>query len=297
MPDSTLRVLITGATGLLGRALMAEMSRSSLEVVGTGLRRARGAIHRLDLLDPAAVKRFVESRRPAVIVHAAAERRPDVGERDPDLVRALNVDATRTILDAAGAVGARVIYLSTDYVFDGTSPPYRPEATPNPLNLYGRSKLAGEELVRAAEGHCVLRVPLLFGPVESLEESPVTSIAKEMLGEGPVTLDHWATRYPTSTGDVAFVCRQLVERRREAPTLAGTFHWSGDEALTKYEMGRAVAEEWGLDVRLIPDARPPSGAARPRNSRLDCSGLERLAIGRRTPFRVSLRASLAPFRP
>ncbi len=293
-----MKVMITGATGLLGRALMSELSSSdSLDVIGTGLRRARGAIRRLDLLDSRAVKQFVESQSPAVILHAAAERRPDVSENDPVATRALNVEATQTIVDVAGTVGAWVIYISTDYVFDGTSPPYRPDAAPNPLNRYGESKLAGEEVIRGAAGHCVLRVPVLFGPVESLEESPVTSIARQLLAGGAVTLDHWAIRYPTSTDDVAFVCRQLIERRRDEPELAGTVHWSGDQPLTKFEMARAIAEAWALDVRLIAESSPPVGAPRPQNSQLDCSDLERIGVGRRTPFRTSLNASLEPFRP
>ncbi len=293
-----MKVMITGATGLLGRSLMSELSSSdSLYVIGTGLRRARGAIHRLDLLDSGAVKQFVESQRPAVIIHAAAERRPEVRENDPDATYALNVEATETIVDVAGTVGAWVIYLSTDYVFDGTSPPYRPDATPNPLNRNGTSKLAGEEVVRGRGGHCVLRVPVLFGPVESLDESAVTSIASQLLAGGVVKLDHWATRYPTSTDDVAFVCRQLVERGREEPDLVGTVHWSGDEALTKFEMARVIAEAWALDVRLIAESSPPVGAPRPQNSQLDCADLERIGVGRRTPFRTSLSASLEPFRP
>ncbi len=293
-----MKVMITGATGLLGRSLMSELSSSdSLDVIGTGLRRARGAIHSLDLRDSGAVKQFVESQSPAVILHAAAERRPDVSENDPDATHSLNVEATETIVEVARTVGAWVIYISTDYVFDGSSPPYRPDAAPNPLNFYGKSKLAGEEVVRGRGGHCVLRVPVLFGPVESLNESAVTTIAIQLLAGGEVKLDHWATRYPTSTDDVAFVCRQLVERRREEPDLAGTFHWSGDEALTKYEMARAIAEAWALDVRLIAESSPPVGAPRPRNSQLDCSDLERIGVGRRTPFKTSLSASLAPFRP
>ena len=125
----------------------------------------------------------------------------------------------------------------------------------------------------------------------------MTSISSQLLAGGAVRLDHWATRYPTSTDDVAFVCRQLVERRRDEPDLAGTFHWSGDEALTKYEMARAIAEAWALDVRLIAESSPPDGAPRPQNSQLHCADLERIGVGRRTPLKTSLSAALEPFRP
>ena len=292
-----MKVIITGATGLLGRALSRELSTPN-DVVGTGLHRAAGAVRRLDLLDPKAVTRFLRDERPRVIIHAAAERRPDVSENDPEATRALNVEATRTIAAAAAGIGAWLVYFSTDYVFDGTSPPYAPDATPNPLNFYARTKLAGEDVVRRSADHCILRVPVLYGQIESLEESPVTAIASDLIAGGEVKLDHWATRYPTFSGDVAVVVRQLVEEKRRNADFAGTFHWSGDEALTKYDMARVIAAAWGLPSgKLIPVPDPPTGAPRPRNSQLDCSALERIGAGRRTPFKESVIACLEPFRP
>ncbi len=293
-----MKVLITGITGLLGRALSAELSTTSFDVVGTGLRRATGDVVAIDLTDREAVERLLREQRPDAIIHSAAERRPDVSENDPDATLALNVDATRSIVEIAKEVGAWVVYLSTDYVFDGSSPPYRSDATPNPLNFYARSKLEGEHIVRTVDENCVLRVPVLYGQVETLDESPVTTIAKGLLTGGEVKLDHWQTRYPTSTADVAAVLRQMLESSADGRSISGTVHWSGDEAMTKYDMGRTVCEIWGRPHdNLIPQPDPPGGAPRPKDTQLDCGELEALGIGQRTRFRDALASALAPFAP
>lgn len=113
------KVLVTGITGLLGRALRTELPTGDIEVVGTGLTRAQGDVRRLDLLDTASVEELFAAEKPDVVIHAAAERRPDVSQADPDGTRQLNIDATGTVADAAKKVGTWVLYLSTDYVFDG----------------------------------------------------------------------------------------------------------------------------------------------------------------------------------
>ncbi|MEM7232240.1 MAG: SDR family oxidoreductase, partial [Planctomycetota bacterium] len=254
-PTSRTKVLVTGSTGLLGRALRRELSKDpEIDLVQTGFSRAEKAgMVRLNLLDGDSVRETLERERPQLVIHAAAERRPDVSEKDPDGTRALNIDATGALAGVAASVGADTLYLSTDYVFDGAEPPYRPDAMPNPLNFYGESKLAGEVAVRdATERHVVLRVPVLYGQVETLDESPVTVIAKGLLGLNatstpePQKQDHWATRYPTLTDDIAFVCAQIARRCGEESPLRGTFHWSGDEPFTKYEMARIICELWEL---------------------------------------------------
>jgi S-adenosylmethionine synthetase len=296
-----MKVILTGATGLLGRAILEllkdlEMAAGEYEVVGTGFSRAIDDIAFLDLRDARAVKDFVKEQRPHAIIHAAAERRPDLSENDPDATRTLNVEATKSIAEAASEVGAWVIYISTDYVFDGTAPPYAPDASPNPLNFYGQSKLEGEEVVRAAGDHCVLRVPVLYGDSASFEESPITMIAKTLIDGEKATLDHWATRYPTMTLDVAAVCEQLLERKEHVVDFGGTYHFSGGEAMTKFEIAEAIAKACDLSAdHLTPDPNPPVGAPRPQNSQLDCSSLTALGIGMRTPFDVGIRSVLGPF--
>lgn len=296
MNVSSPRILVTGATGLLGRPVLSACADiPGARVTGAAFRRSGPGLERIDLSQTEQLPAWLDRLAPDILIHAAAERRPDVSEKDPDGTRRLNVGATATLARWAAARGAFLIYISTDYVFDGTRPPYRPGDATRPLNAYGQSKLDGERAVQAAAcDHAVLRVPILYGEVETLDESPVTVLAKNMLCARPgerLAMEHWATRYPTHTRDVAAVLRQLVLHKLGHPGFAGVFHWSGGEPMTKYEMARACAPFAGFDPdRLVPDATPPTGAPRPKDSHLDSSDLERLGIGQRTAFTAALPA-------
>uniref|UniRef100_A0A2K6CXN7 Methionine adenosyltransferase 2 subunit beta n=1 Tax=Macaca nemestrina TaxID=9545 RepID=A0A2K6CXN7_MACNE len=254
------RVLVTGATGLLGRAVPKEFQQNNWHAVGCGFRRARPKFD-----------------QPHVIVHCAAERRPDVVENQPDAASQLNVDASGNLAKEAAAVGAFLIYISSDYVFDGTNPPYREEDISAPLNLYGKTKLDGEKAVlENTLGAAVLRIPILYGEVENNKSA---------------NMDHQQQRFLTHVKEVATVCRQLAEKRMLDPSIKGTFHWSGNEQMTKYEMACAIADAFNLPsshLRPITDS-PVLGAQRPRNAQLDCSKLETLGTESLWPFLIDKR--------
>ncbi|XP_051869439.1 methionine adenosyltransferase 2 subunit beta [Pristis pectinata] len=297
VPDR--RVLVTGATGLLGRAVYKEFLENSWDAVGCGYRRARPNFEKVNLLDPGAVRRIIQEVKPHAVVHCAAERRPDVVQNQPDYTRQLNVNTSGCIAKESAEVGAFMIYLSTDYIFDGTNPPYRESDTPNPLNLYGESKLEGErQVLHKHPGAAVLRVPILYGPIEELEESAVSVIfGSVQCPERLANVDHWQQRFPTHVADVARVCRQLAESRLQDSSISGVFHWSGNERMTKYEMACTMADVFRLPrghLRPVMEA-PTTGVMRPRDARLDCSRLERMGIGQRTPFRQGVKSCLWPF--
>ncbi|MBP5227184.1 MAG: SDR family oxidoreductase [Kiritimatiellae bacterium] len=282
-----MKVWVTGATGLLGREVMKALRTvPGLAVTGGCWSRRAPECERVDLTDVSATEAFLNRFRPDVIVHAAAERRPDVGENNPDLVQALNVAACRTLARWSAEAGCAMIAISTDYVFDGTKPPYAPDSEPHPINRYGESKLAGERAIRDAglERGCVLRVPILFGPTGDWAESAVTILARKMLDASAgatLEMDNWAIRYPTYTTDVAAVLRTLVLREREGKGLRGIQHWSGDEPFTKYTMARVMASVIGFDpARLQPVNAPSAGAPRPKDAHL-ITTVEGIA---KTPF-------------
>lgn len=296
------KVAVIGASGLLGRAVMNELTKQpAWQVVGTAFTRPASNTVALDVRDSRAVEEFVEREAPNALVVAAAERRPDVCERHPELARALNVDAVRAIAAAAHRRGAWTLSISTDYVFDGSRPPYRPDAEPAPLNAYGGSKLEGERaLTGATDFGCVLRLPLLYGPIVDWAESAVTSlvpaIAASVGAQGKAAhMDAWAIRYPTFTPDVAFVIRQMLERHVEGNAIRGIVHWSGDEPMTKYEIAMRLAEALNLDARLTPQHAPTDATPRPHNCHLASERLELLGIGRRTAFDTGIREVLAAF--
>jgi sorting nexin-1/2 len=162
-----MKVLVTGASGLLGRATVERLKADGNEVIGVGLTRSTSNIIKLDLTDEKAVDAFLEAHQPQAIVHTAAERRPDVVENSPEASRVLNVEVPSHLAKwckERGDACPLLINISTDYVFDGTTPPYKVDDAPNPLNAYGMSKWQGEKGVaengkpgRAAS----MRVPVL----------------------------------------------------------------------------------------------------------------------------------------
>jgi dTDP-4-dehydrorhamnose reductase len=294
------KIALIGASGLLGRAILDALAQQTgWRTVSTAFRRVGPRMATLDVRDAQSVDAFIAYEAPDAVVIAAAERRPDVCEHDLELARALNVDAVRSLASAANLCGAWVLSISTDYVFDGTHPPYLPDDAPAPLNAYGRSKLDGElALLETAENGCVLRLPLLYGPIADWQESAVTSLVPAIAASvrsSPAVMDAWAIRYPTFTPDVAVVIRQLLERHERGETVNGIVQWSGDEPMTKYDIAQRLAETLQLDAQLTPQPIPADATPRPYNCHLDSGRLEALGIGRRTPFDAAIQQVLAKF--
>ena len=170
-----MKVIITGASGLLGRAIKQQFDRiEGWTVQGWGFNRLEGGLKKVDLRDNESIIGAIDDFQPDVVVHSAAERRPDVVVKHEAETTALNVTASETIAKEMDKRNGFVLYISTDYVFDGTSPPYTTTDTPNPLNKYGVSKLQGE---RVTTDNCarsgVLRVPVMYGELQFIKESAV----------------------------------------------------------------------------------------------------------------------------
>jgi len=293
------RVLVTGATGLLGRQVM--QAFDDLEVRGLCRSRGKPPMVCCDLTAEGVAAKEIEEFRPHIVIHLAGERCPDVLRRSPARARLLNVDASGAIAAACECVGSWLIMMSADAVFDGSSPPYRTDDSPNPLSEYGWHKLHAEKLVLAAcPGAAVVRVPMLYGGVEFAAESVVTGIFAE-LRTGATQIDNWQRCYPTWAPDVARVLRALSDMHLMGGDLRGIFHWQGDECFTRYEMACLMAEISGLNA---PEAcvEKWTWSPMPEDIRLDCSRLEELLASPmtglrryRTSLREGLGVCLAPF--
>eukprot|EP01100_Stratorugosa_tubuloviscum_P000915 TRINITY_DN1201_c1_g2_i2.p1 TRINITY_DN1201_c1_g2~~TRINITY_DN1201_c1_g2_i2.p1 ORF type:complete len:302 (-),score=137.30 TRINITY_DN1201_c1_g2_i2:282-1187(-) len=289
-----MKVLITGATGLLGRALMEAFS--DCEVLGVAKTRTGPKIRNLDLTNEQALTSLLNEFQPEIIIHTAAERRVDVCDRDKDYAFQLNVQLTELLAKTAAASCENkdhtwLLYISTDYIFDGQQSPYKPNSTPNPLNYYGETKLEGERRLWANHKGGVLRVPILYGHVQNLEESGITELRKIVESKTPTTLDDWQIRYPTNVKDVAVVCRKIVDRKIRHCGISGTWHWSGNERMTKYQMAVSIAEVLNLPHdHITPLQNPPVEATlkRPYNAQLDCTATQLMGVGQRTPFRQGI---------
>lgn len=293
------KIMVTGATGLLGRAVVKQLELTGHEVVATGFSRANDSVHRLDLTHPHAVADFVSLHSPQVIVHCAAERRPDVSEQNPQAALALNLSASQALARAAKANHAWLIYISTDYVFDGTQPKYAEDAATHPVNFYGESKRKGEEIVLSIDpDFAVLRLPILYGQVEKLSESAVLVLIQQLMDKRPQGIDDWAVRSPTSTADIANAIDKLIALHLQSLHLQqtivqGIYHFSAAETMTKYQMLLTLGEILQLSTaHLTPESTPTDSAKRPRDCTLNCARLAALGIRSDIDFATGARQAL-----
>ncbi|HWC39456.1 MAG TPA: dTDP-4-dehydrorhamnose reductase [Acidimicrobiales bacterium] len=256
------RVLVTGAGGQLGRDLVEDFAANgggkAHEVVAAD--RAR-----LDVTDRDAVLQAMGAFRPDVVVHAAAWTAVDACEADPDRAMAVNALGTRHVAEGARLVGAHVCYLSTDYVFDGrASRPYTEWDEPNPLSVYGRTKLAGER--ELAPRHAVVRTSWVCGHHGSNIVHTVLRLAAE---GGTLRFVDDQIGCPTFTFDLAPAVRSLALSRRP-----GVYHVTNQGPTTWFGFARAIVAAAGHDADRVEavrteDLRPPRPAPRPANSVLD----------------------------
>ncbi|WP_406120405.1 SDR family oxidoreductase [Streptomyces canus] len=278
--------LVAGASGFLGRALTRRLEGH--EIVRTARSRLRADHTGLDARDPAAVQRLIHRVAPDVVVNLIAERRPEFWDNKSELSRTNTATATH-LAAAAHSAGARFIHVSTDYVFDGETPPYARSAPHGPLNSYGRTKSAAEAAVLAANrDSLIVRMPVLYGPVERLDECNLSDLVPPVMRGRPVAVDDWAVRRPTFVGDVA---RSLAELALSDEGYGPVVHVSGPDPVTKYDMAVAIATAAGVGtVHLIRKSEP--SPSRPRDTTLDCGGPGSLDVSEYVGFADGLRAVL-----
>jgi dTDP-4-dehydrorhamnose reductase len=255
-----MRVVVTGAGGQLGHDLVEAFDGHEVIAVDHA---------RLDVADRDEVLQLLGAVRPDTVVPAAAGTAVDACEGDPDRAWQVNALGTRHVAEGARLVDAHVLYISTDYVFDGTSPvPYTEWDEPNPLSVYGRSKLGGE--LELDPGSTIVRTSWVCGRHGANMVKTVLRLDAEHDELAFVDDQHG---YPTFTPDLAGMVRRLVEAR-----MPGRFHVTNQGPTTWYGFARAVLEASGRDpgkVRPIAtaDLVPRRPAPRPANSLLDNAAL------------------------
>ena len=231
-----MKILITGANGQLGHELQQVLRDHQLTLLD---------VPQFNLTKPG-VEEAIAAARPDVVIHAAAYTDVDGAEREPEQAMAINAVGTERVARGVAAVGARLLYLSTDYVFDGRQGvPYRETDEPHPVNAYGRSKLEGE---RRALAHCpdtlVIRTAWLYGAhgknfvktiMRLVSEQPELRIVSDQRGS------------PTHSGDLALVIRRILGLK-----MKGIVHATGSGDCTWYEFAREIVSLMGATARVQP---------------------------------------------
>lgn len=252
-----MKILITGANGLLGQHLVKLLNDATdHEIIATGRGESRLPIPSsgrfnyfpLDITNGMEVTAFIALYQPGIIIHTAAITQVDECETNPVACWDTNVTATRFLIGAAEEINARFIYISTDFVFDGLNGPYTETDIAGPINYYGSSKLAAEKSVMESRLHwCIIRTVLVYGNILVGNRNNIISWVQENLTAGKkikVVSDQWRT--PTYVEDLAKGILLAIEKN-----VTGIFNISGPEMLTPFDMAITTAEYLGLDQSLI----------------------------------------------
>jgi dTDP-4-dehydrorhamnose reductase len=285
------RILVTGASGLLGRALAARLEDLG-SITGVGHSNPTGSLVSADLREADALESLLTDARPDVVVHSAAYRDPDFCEEHPEEASRLNLAPVERFCELLSA-SVPLLFISSDYVFDGAAAPYREDDERHPVNEYGRLKVMAEDLVLRREKGLVLRIPLLIGAGPTWEASGFISKTLATIRDpSPSSLDDTGVRFPTWIEDVAFAASHLLSTGAE-----GTYHYSALEGGTKYRWAQELADLTGLTMdHIAPDREGSSTrAARPGNTQLAVDKIRSTGFERFTPFRQVVRSVMRGF--
>lgn len=250
-----------------------------------------------DLSNPESVSEVIMNSSARAVINAAAHTAVDKAESEEDLANIVNGEAPKEMAIACHKKGIPFVHISTDYVFDGSGEtPWKPTDPTGPLGAYGRSKLRGEDAIRAIGGtHAILRTSWVYS-------AHGNNFVKTMLRLGAdrdqlsIVCDQIGG--PTSAADIAKACMKIAQTLQISSEKAGTYHYSGAPAVNWADFARFIFEQSGLsvDVTDIPATDFPVPAPRPENSRLDCSSTEEVFGIKQENWRESLTRVLLELR-
>lgn len=265
-----MRILVTGSNGLLGQKLSEVLQRDQeVYLIATARGKSaltiqRGEYHSLDISDGESVDSLLRFTKPDVVINTAAMTQVDDCETQRDACWKANVTAVEHLVRCCNALHIHLVHVSTDFIFDGTHGPLDENATPNPVNYYGESKLAAEKVIQSSTiSWAILRTVLVFGITRDMSRSNIVLWVKNSLQQGKtiqVVNDQWRT--PTLAEDLAMGCYLAAKKHSR-----GIFNISGNDFLSPYDIAIRTADFFQLDKSLIkatdstkfvqPAKRPP----------------------------------------
>ena len=249
-----MKVLVTGANGLLGQKLYLLLTKQdNTEVVACSKGVNKNSFIstnylELDITDKISVNKVLNEVYPDIVINTAAMTNVDQCESEKEGCWEINVSGVANLIEACKDNGTFLIHLSTDFIFDGSAGPLDESAEPNPVNYYGESKLAGEKLIMDSDiDWAIARTVLVYGLIPEMSRSNIILWVKQSLEQGKdinVVDDQWRT--PTLAEDLAMGCLLIAKKRAK-----GVFNISGKDFLTPYQMAMKTAEFFSLDTSLI----------------------------------------------
>ncbi len=276
-----MKVLVTGITGQLGFDVLNELHNRNIEVVGT----ARADF---DLTNKENMIDFIKSHNPDAIIHCAAYTAVDKAEDENELAMQVNASATETIAKICREIDAKMIYISTDYVFPGDGEkPYEVDDPKGPTNSYGRSKLAGEEAVlKMLEKYFIVRISWVFG-INGKNFIKTMLKLSETRGELRVVNDQIGS--PTFTVDLAHLLVDMVQTEK-----FGIYHATNEGFCSWAEFAEEIFKQAGKNTKVIPVASSeyPTKATRPKNSRLSKKSLDNAGFKRLPSWKDAVKRYL-----
>lgn len=252
-----MKILVTGANGLLGYKLVQLLSsKAEITTIATGRKKINGLPNNvqyfeLDVTDHTQTLDVLNKTKPDVVIHTAAMTQVDQCETEQELCWKANVTGVENVIEACEKNNIHLVHVSTDFIFDGTHGPLDEMATPKPVNFYGESKLAGEQAVQKSKLQwAILRTVLVYGVTPDLSRSNIVLWVKKSLEERKtinVVNDQWRT--PTLAEDLAMGCYLAASKKA-----TGIYHISGEEMMTPFDIANQTAEFFNLDKSLIKPA-------------------------------------------
>ena len=248
-----MRILLTGANGLLGQKLVELILTTDDYLIATAksklvLPLPKGEFHPMDITNRQQVMDVIALTHPDVVINTAAMTNVDQCELEKEKCWLSNVTAVEFLVAACKVTNSKLIHVSTDFIFDGTHGPLDEEAVPNPISYYGESKWAAEQIVqKSGLAWAIARTVLVYGVTKDMSRSNIVLWVKKSLEEGKtinVVNDQWRT--PTLAEDLAMGCYLIATKQA-----TGVFNISGEEMMTPYDIAIATASFFGLDKSLI----------------------------------------------
>jgi len=267
----SMRILVTGASGLLGTQICQIAMRQKHEVYSVHSQHPPkfGTSIKLDITDGTALKQVFDKTKPDVLVHSAALSDVDKCEKEKDLAWKINAESTSNIAQLCHKHNCFLLYVSTDYVFNGEKGNYKETDPTAPINNYGLTKLKGEEEIKQSKAeYCIARTSVIYGSIPAAGKINFALWLIEKLRnkeETKTVTDHWNS--PTLNTNLAEMILEIVEKRT-----TGTFHLAGATRLSRHEFAQKIAETFNLDKNCLP---PTSSremqwlAKRPKDSSLN----------------------------